>query len=46
MQLEVAPVNVFTVHMSRPSGTGDFGESVLIVDWSGSRCDYTFLHAW
>ncbi|XP_067335570.1 rho guanine nucleotide exchange factor TIAM2 isoform X2 [Channa argus] len=27
-QLEVVPVNVFTLHMSRPSGTGDFGFAV------------------
>uniref|UniRef100_A0A665VQK9 TIAM Rac1 associated GEF 2a n=1 Tax=Echeneis naucrates TaxID=173247 RepID=A0A665VQK9_ECHNA len=27
-QLEVTPVNVFTLHMSRPSGTGDFGFAV------------------
>ncbi|KAM3871319.1 rho guanine nucleotide exchange factor TIAM2 [Diretmus argenteus] len=27
-QLEVAPMNVFTLHMSRPSGTGDFGFAV------------------
>ncbi|KAM7403876.1 hypothetical protein PAMA_004347 [Pampus argenteus] len=27
-QLEVVPVNVFTLHMSRPSGTGDFGFAI------------------
>ncbi|XP_056249833.1 rho guanine nucleotide exchange factor TIAM2 isoform X1 [Seriola aureovittata] len=27
-QLEVSPVNVFTLHMSRPSATGDFGFAV------------------
>ncbi|XP_071354611.1 rho guanine nucleotide exchange factor TIAM2-like [Trachinotus anak] len=27
-QLEVCPVNVFTLHMSRPSTTGDFGFAV------------------
>ncbi|XP_040925194.1 rho guanine nucleotide exchange factor TIAM2 isoform X2 [Betta splendens] len=27
-QLEVVPVNVFTLHMSRPSGTGDLGFAV------------------
>ncbi|KAF0044549.1 hypothetical protein F2P81_003707 [Scophthalmus maximus] len=27
-QLEVFPVNVFTLHMSRPSGSGDFGFAV------------------
>ncbi|CAN9502292.1 unnamed protein product [Ophioblennius macclurei] len=27
-QLEVVPVNVFTLHMSRPSGVGDFGFAV------------------
>uniref|UniRef100_A0A4W6DZ14 TIAM Rac1 associated GEF 2 n=1 Tax=Lates calcarifer TaxID=8187 RepID=A0A4W6DZ14_LATCA len=27
-QLEVFPVNVFTLHMSKPSGTGDFGFAV------------------
>ncbi|XP_060938369.1 rho guanine nucleotide exchange factor TIAM2 [Limanda limanda] len=27
-QLEVFPVNVFTLHMSRPSSTGDFGFAV------------------
>ncbi|XP_039642109.1 T-lymphoma invasion and metastasis-inducing protein 2-like isoform X2 [Perca fluviatilis] len=27
-QLEVVPVNVFTLHMSKPSGTGDFGFAV------------------
>ncbi|XP_071761913.2 rho guanine nucleotide exchange factor TIAM2 isoform X3 [Centroberyx gerrardi] len=27
-QLEVVPLNVFTLHMSRPSGTGDFGFAV------------------
>ncbi|XP_026155401.1 T-lymphoma invasion and metastasis-inducing protein 2 isoform X2 [Mastacembelus armatus] len=27
-QLEVVPVNVFMLHMSRPSGTGDFGFAV------------------
>ncbi|XP_010775044.1 T-lymphoma invasion and metastasis-inducing protein 2 [Notothenia coriiceps] len=27
-QLEVVPVNVFTLHMSRPSTTGDFGFAV------------------
>ncbi|KAL7380090.1 hypothetical protein ABVT39_011533 [Epinephelus coioides] len=27
-QLEVVQVNVFTLHMSRPSGTGDFGFAV------------------
>ncbi|XP_070775944.1 rho guanine nucleotide exchange factor TIAM2-like [Enoplosus armatus] len=27
-QLEVVPVNVFTLHMSRPSGSGDFGFAV------------------
>ncbi|XP_039993506.1 T-lymphoma invasion and metastasis-inducing protein 2 isoform X2 [Xiphias gladius] len=27
-QLEVFPVNVFTLHMSRPSGIGDFGFAV------------------
>ncbi|CAM9216185.1 unnamed protein product [Lampetra planeri] len=27
-QLEVVPVNVFTLHMIRPSGTGDFGFAV------------------
>ncbi|XP_028251019.1 T-lymphoma invasion and metastasis-inducing protein 2 isoform X2 [Parambassis ranga] len=27
-QLEVVPANVFTLHMSRPSGTGDFGFAV------------------
>lgn len=26
-QLEVVPANVFTLHMSRQSGSGDFGES-------------------
>ncbi|XP_029900040.1 T-lymphoma invasion and metastasis-inducing protein 2 [Myripristis murdjan] len=27
-KLEVVPLNVFTLHMSRPSGTGDFGFAV------------------
>ncbi|KAM9842295.1 rho guanine nucleotide exchange factor TIAM2 [Aulostomus maculatus] len=27
-QLEVVPLNVFTLHMSRPSGSGDFGFAV------------------
>ncbi|XP_042244005.1 rho guanine nucleotide exchange factor TIAM2 isoform X1 [Thunnus maccoyii] len=27
-QLEVVPLNVFTLHMSKPSGTGDFGFAV------------------
>ncbi|KAF7658782.1 hypothetical protein LDENG_00007350 [Lucifuga dentata] len=27
-QLEVVPMNVFTLHMRRPSGTGDFGFAV------------------
>ncbi|KAK2826261.1 hypothetical protein Q5P01_020475 [Channa striata] len=27
-QLEVVPVNMFTLHMSRPSGSGDFGFAV------------------
>ncbi|XP_041809076.1 T-lymphoma invasion and metastasis-inducing protein 2 isoform X2 [Chelmon rostratus] len=27
-QLEVVPLNVFTMHMSRPSGSGDFGFAV------------------
>lgn len=31
-QLEVVPVNVFTLHMCRPSGSGDFGESATYVD--------------
>lgn len=31
-QLEVSPVNVFTLHMSRPSSTGDFGEWASDVD--------------
>lgn len=28
-ELEVVPVNVFTLHVSRLSGSGDFGESAV-----------------
>lgn len=37
-QLEVVPVNVFKLHMSRPSSTGDFGESVTDVDVLQAIC--------
>nr|XP_020464224.1 T-lymphoma invasion and metastasis-inducing protein 2 isoform X2 [Monopterus albus] len=38
-QLEVVPVNVFALHMSRPNGTGDFGFAVTgnIDDQKNSR---------